>query len=239
MRMPGRMTLRQTVVLALLWGSLGVGSEGGADTVTVAPEATREGTVTAIDGQTLTLDGRQTVPWATVRRVVLNRTPVVMPDGGLVLRDGTRLGGLIREIVGGRCTFRSVTAGTLTVPVSDLAALYFVPGFSLTELKTPAPGKAVVAFKAGGFTEGVVTNWSTTHLLVQVGERLNKVALADVRYLALAALPAPSGIGLRNGDRVCRPVTWQQDRFTVELGGRPVQVGLAAVAEIVGPAPAK
>lgn len=152
--------------------------------------------------------------------------PEGMPGFRVVLRNGTRLSGLLDS---GGLTFSSPDQESVTIPISHVKAILTRAG---VESKTEAaPAGTVLGLVGGGMVVGPISD--TTLLLQTEGTRIETV-LAEVRRFVRVdpgvSLPMGEGdqarIRLERWDGGTVEGTTRMETLSVEVNGRTWQVPL-------------
>ena len=202
-----------------------------ADIVTLADKQRIEGTVKEITADHVGLGTDSVYPLPGVLNIRFSRAPVVAQPSGVVLTDGSRFCGRVREIGPGQIVFRGVSLGEVRIPLKDVAYLYL--GAAPDAPPPPPPAGTVrLRLKTGVVRDGTMFGVSPNRILLRTAESLEKFDLGDVFYVVFAAPKAGAGIVLRNGDRIHQAVTWVPGGFNVAIGDRPVFLGLDTVQEM-------
>ncbi len=203
-----------------------------ADTLVFVDRTERDGvSVAEVTGEAIVCLDADRVPVSRVSRVVFSRPAVCRYASGVVLLDGTVLGGVPRRSSGRVLTFRSVACGVLSVPLERVAALYYEPAFLEAPPSRDGDG-ATVLLRDGTKASGKLL-WADTKSVAVLGsEGLRKVQAGDVSGVVLRELPALGATVLRNGDRLARVRGLDGASVTAEIDGGPRSLPLVAVKEL-------
>lgn len=218
-----------TAVIAL---SCLLSSQAIADTLTLGDGSLATGTVKQISANQVTLDGQQPVSISNVLRVTFSSPDVVAYPSGLVLTDGTALGGIIRGAKPDSFTFRSVTLGSITISSSDVALLYFGAPPVITTLKAPPKGTWRAVLKNGTTKDGSLVSISILSAILRTPDGLEKLPLDSISCILKELPSGKARVTLRNADRFSQPAAWTPNGLTVKIGTLTFPVGLASLREI-------
>jgi hypothetical protein len=210
-----------------------------AMTVTAADSvATRDGTsgtgsIVRLTAAGVSLSGGQTVAWTNVASVCRDRPALQAPGQRLALRNGTALCGLIRRATKDSIVFCSVAAGEFEVAWSNVSWVCFEPEVSRVK-RAPDWTRACKVVKTDGTRRGgslMMATWR--QLLLKTSEGLEKIETGEVAWLLSGPPPARGdALTLRNGDRLCGPVTWRNETALVDVNEKQVEVDQSAIEQI-------
>lgn len=216
------------VTAAILLLSLAAGLR--ADTL-VRRDGTRvEAQVTGIADGKVALQAGGPLALADLRTWRHDAFAVASRPRGIVLRDGTRLCGIWRKLTPQTIEFRSVTFGALTMPLEQVAAVYY---------QAPEPGSALRAGQAAAVLQADGTRqegqfmWAdeaSVGLLTTAG--LKKLPAAGVTLVVLRDVTVAGNLRLRNGDCLAAVKNYAGDSLELDIAGKQMSLPLKAVAEL-------
>jgi hypothetical protein len=212
------------IMLAILLPALS-GAGLAADTVETGAGIV-EAVVVAVGPRDIILEKGRRIALGKAVRLRLDRFPVAPQPQGVLLRDGTRLGGTIRAW-GDPLRFRSVALGEIEIPRADLAAIWRGTGSRPFD-----PAAAPLATEiAGPVHRGRVLWADGTSVGVRTEEGLQRIPMERIAHVLLVPAAATRAVVLRNGDIVNLPLTWQGDHAIVKYRDREIRLPLAAIQE--------
>jgi hypothetical protein len=215
---------------ALLATCLIVAPAAAEDAVILAAGAPLRGTVEAIAADAVRV-GAQSYPRTNVTRIVFGNRDVAASPTRLRLCDGTALCGALRELTLEQVVFRSASLGRLTFPLASVADIRFADGDD-PGTNTPAPGGMVLTLTNGIPRRGTLFAATSTHIVLQTADGLQKYAMTDMRGMVLGKVQGRPAMTLRNGDRIGVAPAWNGKTATVALGGTNATVKLSALKEV-------
>ncbi len=199
-----------------------------ADEVVTA-KGTKTGDIEAIRASGVKLSGAPAVPLAKIKTVRLAAPPVVAKDSGIVLRNGTRFAGVLRRFDDKQIVFRTTTLGLLTLPLKQVAYVYYDNRSAPTTSKSKG---FTVRLKNRKLVTGTIFARSPTRLVLKTDDGLEKIVTTDIAQIIFGRAATDAAITLRNGDVINETVKWHGDNFTFKLAGTSHKVSLAAVSTI-------
>jgi hypothetical protein len=219
------MRIIPTMLMTIL---VATGVRLAADTVETADGVVADVTVASLDRRGAKFADGRTVATAKIRRILFARFPVAPQPRGVVLRDGTRLCGTIREWAD-PLRFRSVSLGELTIPRADLAAVWY---------QAAGPDPAGVAEPQAIEVSGTVHRgrilWADAASVgVRTDKGLQRLPTENLAYVVISPVSGTHAVTLRNGDVINFPASWQQDAILFRHQDREYRLPLAAVQEII------
>ncbi len=147
---------------------------------------------------------------------------------GIILRDGSRISGVLRDKDKDNLHFRSTTFGLIKVPKSEVAG-YFYQGVRTPVLET-LPTHPCVITRSGKIETVRKVLWAdqmTAAVLSAKGMR--KYGADELSYVVVTPFALQSAVILRNGDVLNMPIVRSEDTLTVRIGGKPYSVSPKAV----------
>lgn len=204
-----------------------------ADSVTTRDGIGVTGSIVRLAADGVSLSGGQTVAWTNVASVRRDRPALQAPGKRLALRNGTALCGIIRRVTKDSVVFCSVAAGEFEVAWSNVSAIRFETEGSRPQGGPNGTGVCEVVKIDGTRRGGSLILATRRQLLLKTSEGLEKIETGDVTWL----LSGPPPVGgdaliLRNGDRLCGPVTWRNETALVDVNGKQVAVDQSAIDQM-------
>jgi len=204
-----------------------------ADSVATCDGTKATGSIVRLTAAGVALSDGQTVAWTNVARLGRDRPLFLDPGQRLVLRNGTALCGLVRRTTKDSVVFRSVTAGELEVVWTNVSAIRFEAEGNRPPMSPTGAGGCEVVKTDGKRIGGSLVMATRRHLLLRTSEGLGKVDAGEVAWLIVGPPPAAvDALMLRNGDRLCGPVTWRNEMALVEVNGKKLEVHQAAIQQM-------
>lgn len=234
-----KMNLMRILSIVCACGLTAASSDVFADEIFRADSTVSGVTVCRLTDTEITLSDGKKIAAANVNKIVFTRRTMPAGTVRLLLADGSELSGVLRGREKGKYLFRSAAFGLLQIPVRQVSAVVFTPGFSLREQKLDggkphllflknAPGKPLagrlIAIGAETF------DFSMAQVILRIHINSPDAVLFSERLADENA----ARLVLRNGDRIAGKIQCAGDRMTVGFPGAetPKAVPLGAIAEI-------
>ena len=168
----------------------------------------------------------QQVPAGNLARVEFAAPVLPAYGAGVVLVDGTVLGGALRKFSAKVVEVRTVSVGLLSVPIASVAAVYYGAVPEARELSGASPG---VLLRDGTTVPGNVMWADAKSVGVLGGKGLQKIDAQKVRLVVRSSAPDAARVVLRNGDRLAGEVVPQGEKLSIEVAGESRTLPLEAV----------
>ena len=211
---------------------------GSADTLTLQNKASLTRPITRLTSAGVILDKNQMVSWTNLANLVFDRPPLQAPGQRLLLRNGIGLCGILARTTRDTLTFRSITAGELTVPWSEVTAIRYGQSNRFPDSISLQPGEILVVLNNDERNKGTLMGATDQQLVLRTPEGMKKMATENITWLiAFPTIFASRNVVilLRNGDRLNGPVLWNQNEFSVTVNGRTLNMDQAAIRAIINP----
>lgn len=205
-----------------------------ADTVTLRNGKTvTDVTVTGMDAKKVALTDGKGLDRGSVATIVRDAYTIPHMPGEVVLRDGSRVAGAVRNFKSGVLQVRTLSFGQLGVPLAQIAALRYGGASPHSLPDAPADGEAATAVRRDGTQVSGKVMWAdsaSVGLLAKSG--LMRIPSEELLGVVMAPAKPRVVLVLRNGDRFTVVRKVEGDVFTVDLAGSSQTVSLSAVKEI-------
>lgn len=204
-----------------------------ADTLTLTDnQGVVSGRVSRITADRVILEEQEAVARSNMARVAFAAMDVTAYPAGVILTDGTTLGGAFRALKSDQVLFRSVTFGQISFPLSELAAIYFAGTRPEgTGFKAPPSGAWRITLTNGVVREGTMVAMSPQSIVLRADKSLEKIPMESVTCIVRAAPAGRTPVALRNGDRIGNPV-WSEAGLTARIGSQSYPVGVSLLKDV-------
>ena len=209
-----------------------------ADTLTLQNKASLSRPITRFTATGVILDKNQMVSWTNLASLVVDRPSLQAPGQRLLLRDGTGVCGILARTTRDSLTFRSISAGELTVAWTNVTAIRYGQSNRFPETGPLKSGEILVVLNNEEQLKGSLMGATDQQLVLRTPDGMKKIETGNITWLIAhpSILPPRSlVILLRNGDRLNGPVSWNQTQFSVTVDGRTVNMDQAAIRAIINP----
>ena len=203
-----------------------------ADTITLTDGTRLTGTVARITAGEIIVNGQAPVAGSNASLVVFSAPDVLPYSAGVMLTDGTTLGGAVRSMKPDGVLFRSVALGELTIPTNLVALVYFDAPPAPADVKAPPAGAWQAIFKNGITKDGTLVVLSALSAVLRTADGLEKIPLDQLTRLVRATPATQAAVVLRNRDRFDSPASWNGTNLTVRIGTQTFPIGLNTLREV-------
>ena len=185
--------------------------------------------VTAIRGDRIILATQKYLPAAKVDHIEFDAFDVQPYSTGIVLKNGTRLGGAIREMRK-EVVFRSVTLGDISLNRDDIAWVYYSTDAFAREVAADGTGTRLRT-RSGADIRGRLLWADRASAGIMTDDGIRRVEADNILFVQLHPRPPDGPVALRNDDRLagCR---FDGVRIQVTVAGTEYAVPLAAARRI-------
>lgn len=153
--------------------------------------------------------------------------PVPAKSTGVVLKDGTRLSGVLRKHTKESTLVRTTSLGLLEFKRSEIAALFFADDFAkrvVRSMKDP-----VVIKRDGAVLSGKILWVTDASTGIKTKDGLKRINASDMAALYYAPFPSVKKLVLRNGDVINAQVDYKDTHVEVTIGGVTRKLSLRAI----------
>ncbi len=211
------------LAIAILCSSLHL----SADEIVLQNSGTAKTRILSIKGDQLSAESGS-FPTSSLISCSFDAFPVAAKESGIVLADGTRLSGIIRERKDGSISFRSTTFGILEMKEEEISIEYR----AWKEAGYPADTAPCAIDVSGKVHKGRIL-WSDEKSTgVMTPEGIRKIPAPEIAAVVRRKNAAASRIVLRNGD----VVNWKPDFAGSTLkflfNGRKLETPLSSASSI-------
>lgn len=160
--------------------------------------------ITEISKTDVIADGKK-VPLTNIKEIVFSASELPAKKSGVILKDGTVLSGIIRKSDKKEFVFRSTTFGTLTIPQSDVAVLYYFGVENALRNLGKVKNYPVIIEASGTEYAGKILWCDAKSAGILTAAGLKKIPAENMALLAYEKFNDKDKIVLRNGDRLQQP----------------------------------
>lgn len=176
------------------------------------------------------IGGETKIALNSVKKVERDLFDLYRVKTGMILKDGSILNGSILEKKRKDYTFRSNTFGVIKFSSDDLGGLFF--DRELMDKYLGARKKSCIVNTAGDILTGKVL-WSdakTSAVLTRKG--MKKLNADEIAFTLLVPVEHKDRLILRNGDVLNMNVSYQGEKFSVELFGKKYSLSINSLKKI-------
>jgi len=203
---------------------------GTAAADSVTGEENAKGTVQSVTASEVKMKEGQSIPIAKVKKIEFDAFVVAAKESGVILKDGTKLTGILRDTPEGQ-VFRSTVLGPVKLKTEDIAVIFNDSEFlgKLSEKESVPP---LVIDKKGTVLPGRIM-WSDAKSTgVKTSEGLKKVLVEEISVVCYSAFKKAPSVLLRNGDIINLAREFKGESISVTLGEKKIDIPLKAIKEI-------
>ena len=215
-----------------------VSSVAQADTITLLNKATLTRPIVRLTDAGVLVDKNQMASWTNIASVLFDCAPLQAPGQRLLLRNGIGLCGMVAHTTRDGLTFRSITAGEITVAWSNVTAIRYGQSTRFPDHIEPKTGEIILISDDNERTQGALVGSTDQQILLRTADGMKKVPTEDLAWLVVYPSVYASRelvLILRNGDRLNGPVIWTNNTFSVTVNNQTLTMDQAAIRAIVNP----
>ena len=203
-----------------------------ADSVTTALEQRKDVTVTLIDKYNIMLADKTAIPMNTVKSINFSNFMVISKPYGVILRDGSRLSGVLRKKETNHILFRSTSLKEIMIPKSSIAG-FFYQGLDTIPLKALPRNIPCVITKTKKIIPARKILWADQNSAAILGKNgMKKFTADELAYVISSNFSPKKNIILRNGDVLNMPIDWNGKKFSMQLIGKPLTLPITTIKKV-------
>jgi hypothetical protein len=208
-----------------------VGVNLTADSVVTDSGTKNNVSVISIDKQNAVMSDKSKVPVKSIKSIEFDSFNVCSKPYGVILKDGSRISGLLVKKDKESIQFRSTTFGLIQIKKSSIAG-YFYEVFSEKQLKDIPVTPAVVT-KSGNIVEARKVLWADQKTAAIFSKKgMKKYKAEELSCVVVSAFPKSEKVKLRNGDVLNMNIDFSGKELKFKLDGNDKSVELKAVKKI-------
>lgn len=174
---------------------------------------------------------QQSIPLQNISHIEFDAYTVIAKTSGIILKDGTRLCGLIRKVEE-NVEFRSTSLGRQIIPADDIAVFYYDAYQNICNVLEKYTDKCVVE-KSGDLHKGKILWADSLSCGIMTSKGLRKIDASDLAFVRFfSSNNKKQTCQLRNGDILNTIDSFNGTSITVITGKRKYKVPIKAISKL-------